>query len=473
MRWLHPPSGRRLRLGYCMNLHPADTVDGVLERLQAVTLPLKERLQPTGPFGVGLYLPSRLAETLARDLARDGTGRDLARDGTGRDLARDGTGRELARDGTGRELARDAREGRALGSRAGDFRRLADFLGDHDLDPFTFNAFPAQGFARPGLKERVFEPTWLDDARLAFTRDVADVAAALVRGRERHVSISTHPGLHASRPTSPADRERCADNLARACGYLAELEERGSVPIVLSLEAEPRASANDTSELADFLALVRERGAPLLAREGALDPERTLRRHLGVCLDACHAAVEFEDTRAALANATRSGTPLGKLQFSSALALPDPDGDALGRASLLALDEPCYLHQVTGVRDGELVRAGDLGEVARALARGDPAWTGCAEWRCHFHVPVDLGGEIDRVHSGGLATTRAWADVALARLLADPARWGTEELHLEIETYTWDVLPVEARGAGDLVDGLEREYLHVCRRLEAAGWSAG
>jgi hypothetical protein len=74
------------------------------------------------------------------------------------------------------------------------------------------------------------------------------------------------------------------------------------------------------------------------------------------------------------------------------------------------------------------------------------------------------------VGEDGISTTREHADRTLAAVLAQPARWGVGELHLEIETYTWAVLPGAARGAGDLVDGLEREYAHVIGRLEAAGW---
>ncbi len=110
-----------------------------------------------------------------------------------------------------------------------------------------------------------------------------------------------------------------------------------------------------------------------------------------------------------------------------------------------------------------------LAAATGALRSGDPdwnGWRGCDEWRCHFHVPVDL----DAV--GGLGTTRAQADAALQVVLAAPERWGTRELHVEIETYTWNVLPETARGAGELVDGLEREMRHVLSVLEGAGWSA-
>ena len=82
-------------------------------------------------------------------------------------------------------------------------------------------------------------------------------------------------------------------------------------------------------------------------------------------------------------------------------------------------------------------------------------------------MPVDLD------EAAGLSTTRAHAEATLAAALEDPQRWGTRDLHVEIETYTWDVLPGLARGAGDLVDGLEREYRAALEVLERAGWRPG
>jgi hypothetical protein len=271
-----------------------------------------------------------------------------------------------------------------------------------------------------------------------------------------------------------ADLERCAANLARAAGLLARIERESGCRIVLGVEAEPRASSGTSEELAAFLVQVRERApAVLVAEQGltAAAAKQAVRRHLGTCLDACHAAVEFEDPADAFLAATRDGTPLAKLQLSNALELTDPAGNAVARERLFALDEPVYLHQVTGrAADGTLVRARDLPEVRDAFAQGRDGWRTAAPWRCHFHVPVDLGAVGAAETGGGLATTRAHADELLALALADPGRWGTDELHLEIETYTWDVLPGEARGPGSLVDGLEREYAHAEDRLGAAGW---
>lgn len=414
MRWVHSESGRRLRLAYCLNLHPANDLEGCLDGMRSVTLPLRERLGGPARFGVGLYFPAELAARLASD----GGGEDLA--------------------------------------------RLADFLGEHDLDPFTYNAFPFAGFGEAGLKQDVFRPTWAEPERLAFSRDVARVAARLA-GPDGHVSVSTHPGFFGAPEASAA--ERALDQMLRCVADLARLEADTGRRLVLSIEAEPRASAGDTRQLVGLLERLRARALFVLPAEGVTDVTGTLERHLGSCLDACHAAVEFESAAGALERSTHGGAPLGKIQFTNALALCDPAANAPGREHLLGLDEPAYLHQVTGRRGDDLERAVDLGEVRDAWAEVS-RWAACDEWRCHFHVPVDLEGL-----GHGLGTTLEWSDELLRTALARPERWGTDELHLEIETYTWDILPRAARGTGELVDGLEREYAHVLALLESEGWA--
>ncbi len=406
MLFSHPEHpGRAVRLAYCLNLHPAPTLEGMLAGLRTITLPLRERLSPGKEFGVGMYAPA----SLAAHLTSQGGERDR--------------------------------------------ERLGSFLREHGLDPFTWNAFPSERFGASGLKEHVFEPGWADPGRLEFTRDVALLARLLAAGPSdgRHLSISTHTGWHSSRPGDP---RAAAANLVTAAALL----ERGSSwpgwRVILALEAEPRANCNDTTDLPGWLQALR--AASL----------RSLPVHdLGACLDTCHASVEFEDASQAVLNATAQAAPLGKLQFTSALALRARRREDL--APLLAMDEPRYLHQVTARTRAGVLRVGDLPELSRALDRpgGEVFWED-SELRCHFHVPVDLA----ELGGTALGTTRDHADAMLAAALARPDRWGTVELHVEIETYTWDVLPRGARGPGELVDGLEREYRHVIARLEAAGW---
>ncbi|MEM7306145.1 MAG: metabolite traffic protein EboE [Planctomycetota bacterium] len=418
----HP--GHRVRLSYCLNLHPAEDLDGVFAGMDEFTLPLAERLGAETGFGLGAWLAAAVAIPL-------GAGEGL--------------------------------------------RRYIDYVRDHGLDAFTYNAFPYGGFHRPGLKSGVFRPTWKETERVVFTASVARVASRVWASTGKgpaHVSISTHTGLFGGDVKGARDLEIVADNFARMAGLFARVEKSSGCRVVLALEPEPRASAGDTAALAELHRLVHERAPGVLPEEQGLDPEvlpGLIRRHLGTCLDACHSAVEFEHPQDAFLAATRDGTPLAKLQFSSALELDDPAGNATARERLFALDEPVYLHQVTGRGPDGLRRAADLPEVRDAFAAGRDGWRETDLWRCHFHVPVDLGtvGE----SSGGLSTTRAYADELLALALSDPVRWGTEELHLEIETYTWDVLPGEARGEGTLLDGLEREYRHVEARLAESGWT--
>jgi sugar phosphate isomerase/epimerase len=404
----HPELG--VRLSYGLNLYPSRDADGVLKGLSELAVPLRARVAPGArEFGVGAWLPARAAREFLADERRLG--------------------------------------------------ELVDLLVENGLDPCTFNAFPYGEFHGPGLKERVFVPPWMERARLDFTLDVARIAAR-VRARRggsragQHLSLSTHAGAFAA-ALAPGDRERIADGFVAAALALSELEEDCGERVVLAVEPEPRSSANDTRELADLFSLVRARAGG--RAEGAV------RRHLGACLDTCHAAVEFEEPAQAFARATAEETALGKLQFSSALALPRPDADEARRASFLALDEPVYLHQVTGRRGGELLRAVDLAELARTSA----GWRGCDEWRCHFHVPVDLS-EFDA--AGGLATTRAEAERTLLAVLDGPERWGSRELHVEVETYTWNLFPAARAGTAAVVDGLARELAHVLRLLAGAGW---
>jgi hypothetical protein len=179
--------------------------------------------------------------------------------------------------------------------------------------------------------------------------------------------------------------------------------------------------------------------------------------------------VEFEEASEAVVSASLFGAGIAKLQFTSALSLRDPSLDDAGREALFAMHEPRFLHQVNGRTGGSLCRASDLPEARLAYEDAKPGWRDCEEWRCHYHVPVDLDGLGGK---GGLTTTRAYAASTLRHALAAPQAWRHRELHVEIETYTWSVLPREARGAGVLVDGLEREYRHVIALLEREGWHA-
>jgi hypothetical protein len=121
--------------------------------------------------------------------------------------------------------------------------------------------------------------------------------------------------------------------------------------------------------------------------------------------------------------------------------------DAPGRAAAVSrlrpFDDTTYLHQVMRRGPGGVERFPDLGPALEQPAAGD--------WRIHFHVPL-FTRDYD-----GLASTQS--DVARVIAAAEASRFTR---HLEIETYTWDVLPPALKV--DVVDSIAREYDWVLRQ---------
>ncbi len=176
-------------------------------------------------------------------------------------------------------------------------------------------------------------------------------------------------------------------------------------------------------------------------------------RYLGICYDVCHQAVEFEDAAEAIGRLAAAGIRINKVQLSCAIEVRDPS-DPEQLAALRQYAEPRYLHQTFGRRpDGSVVRRVDL--TTDFVAQPTDEFRGASCWRVHFHVPVDA-------HTlGPLHTTRADLEQALRAL-----RQLDYRPHLEVETYTWPVLP----GADpvSLVEGLARELIAI-RELPSAG----
>jgi hypothetical protein len=160
--------------------------------------------------------------------------------------------------------------------------------------------------------------------------------------------------------------------------------------------------------------------------------------------------VEFEDAGEAIRTLDAADVRINKVQISCAIELEDAT-DAVGRAALAKFVEPRYLHQTMARgADGRVLRLPDL--TTELTAQPNKEWLAATTWRTHFHVPVDA----ERI--GILRTTRR-ALTAIAKLDYAP--------HLEVETYTWPVMP----GASpvSLVDGLARELMATRQLVQAVG----
>jgi hypothetical protein len=311
------------------------------------------------------------------------------------------------------------------------------------------NGFPYGPFHGVPVKEEVYRPDWRATARRDYTLRLAGILAALLpEGVDG--SISTVPCSYKAWIRSDEDVRQMARMLAECAGGLAALHERTGRAVRLGLEPEPDCWIETTEEAVRFFGgPLREHGAARLAETAGLSAsgaEACLARHVGLCLDTCHAALAFEDPAAALARLGQAGIRVPKVQVSAALRT-HPAPEALRQ--LAAFCDPVYLHQ-TRVRaaDGTVRAYPDLRPALDA--GGDPAGE---EWRVHFHVPV---------YAAPAAPLRSTND-----LLA-PAFWAALRAgatsHVEIETYTFDVLPagMERPPVGQ---SIAREYTWVLERL--------
>ena len=314
------------------------------------------------------------------------------------------------------------------------------FLRDGRYYVPTINGFPYGAFHGERVKENVYLPDWRDDARVEYSNMLASLLATFLDDVGMPSgSVSTVPGAFKDEITSEDDVRLMASNMLAHVGYLVRLRELTGVTVMLAIEPEPACFIETIAEAVDFFSRYLFESADLSVDD--------VRRHTGVCFDTCHMAVEFEDPAAAMDSLDAAGIRVPKFQISSALRVPQPSAGAPARAALMPFADGTYLHQVVQQRDGKLSRFVDLPD---ALAT--PGCSNC-EWRIHFHVPVFLPS------MGVLETTQP----DLINALGVIGQRG-EPACLEVETYTWDVLPAEYKTV-DMHAAIARELVWVRDQL--------
>ncbi len=421
------PDGSTVHVAYCTNVHPATALDGIVEQLRTVAVPVAERLGLPADgerLGVGLWFPAGAAAVLDADLA------DGARAG-------------------------------------GPVRRLRAELDRLGLEVVTLNAFPYGDFHAPVVKHAVYSPDWTEPARLEHTLACARVLAALLPDDVDGGAVSTLP-LAWYRPWDDACRAAAGRALRALATGLGEVSRTTGRRVRVGLEPEPGCVwevLDDALAGPDALPALLAGGpddAPLPADDAAL---------VGVCLDTCHSAVGFDDLDGVVGRLT-AGTgpdaapavPVVKLQASAALHLDDPADDA-DRAALAVFDEPRFLHQVRERgADGALATADDLPRALRDHADGGLPRRG--PWRCHVHAPLHADWE------GPVRPVTAPLTTALHDLVRDAPPAVRVDV-VEVETYTWSVLPAAHRersggtgtAAADLAGGIAAELAWTRDRL--------
>lgn len=391
-----------LHLTYCLNIHPGESWSDNFTAIQEKALAVKTRVCPDQWFGLGLRLGQHAAARLAGDEA----------------------------------LIEQAR----------------GFFADHEMYPFSVNAFPYGRFHAGPVKEKVYAPDWRTPERRDYTMQVADVLTHFLPP-EVDGSISTVPCSFKPWITKDEEQVAMAKNLAVVVAYLAAIRDDTGQEIHLGLEPEPDCFLETTVEtVAFFNNHVLTTGVDEVVRLLRCDrthAEAVMRRHLGVCFDTCHVALQYEDPLNSLRTYMAEGIRISKIQLSAALAAPN---NPVTWDALKQFNETVYLHQTKAMLNyGGIAAWYDL---PTAIEEGSEI-AEIDEVRVHFHVPLFF------TSAGALGSTVS----TLTPEFFHELRKGVTS-HLEIETYTFDVLPPELN-PGDVVKSVSREYSWVLHELGA------
>jgi len=386
---------RVTQIGYCTNVHAGRDFANVLENLTQFCSPVREQVAPNGKLGVGLWFSEVSAiQALQPE----------------------------------------------------NLTLLQRKLIELNLVPFTFNGFPQGDFHSQVVKHRVYQPTWWQPERLAYTRHLIRLLDSLLPAGQIG-SISTLP-ISWGQPSPTQDQLKlAAANLVAVAEELHQLFETSGRTIVLAIEPEPGCYLTDS---ASFRRFYKEY---LCSKAGSSRVHSSVQSHLTLCHDICHAAVMFEDQAYELGQLKNDGIAIGKIQVSSAIRACWRDMDVEARAEaieqLKSFAEDRYLHQ-THIR-GNANQASVLIEDLPAALKDVTFQSDFSdEWRIHFHVPIYLK-EFGRL--------RSTQDEILnsVRILREPEMECLNFTgHWEVETYAWGVLPPALRQSS-LSQGISME----------------
>lgn len=370
----------KFHVTYCSNIHPGEDWESTFRNLKEFIPNVKEEVSNDAPFGIGLRLSNAASIQLDQ------------------------------------------------GSNLEDFKI---WLAQNNCYVFTMNGFPFGEFHNTEVKDKVHAPDWTTKVRVDYTKRLFKQLAFLLPSGMTG-GISTSPISYKHWYTT---KEQC--NLALKTGakhitevllYLQELEKTTGKYLHLDIEPEPDALLENTEEFVDFYKnyLLPIASDEIGSRIGLneKEAERLVKRHVTLCYDICHYSLAFEEPTFTFQHMKKEGIAIGKIQVSAALKIVFEKGkeDQIWN-SLARFNEPTYLHQVTEKKDGKVRVYNDLPMVLKNRKAHN-------ELRAHFHVPIFLE-KFDDLYStqDQILNTLAYLD----------EHFITE--HLEVETYTWDVLP--------------------------------
>ena len=342
----------------------------------------------------------------------------------------------------------------AIGLRLGDLAsrqlcqpdKLEDFklwLRANNCYVFTINGFPYGEFHGIRVKEDVYSPDWTTDERVEYTKRLFLILSEIAPS-DSGGSVSTVPCSYKEFITSNDQVIKMRENLWKVIDYINDLSERSGKDLHLGLEPEPLCYLETSDEMIKFYHEMRSHRPD----------DTTLSRRLGVNYDTCHLAVEYEEAVEAIEALVSEGIRISKFHFSSAMKV-SPTPQVI--QCLAPYSDDIYFHQVIArTINGGFRSYRDLSDAIDQSNNGQVKDE--AEWRIHYHLPLHcLPTEL--------------FDTTIDQLLKVIEYLGQKPAvcsHIEIETYTWEVLPKNMRQR-DVIDQIVDEYNWTLKKLADQG----
>lgn len=371
------------QLSYCSNIHPGEEWATHFLVLQSSIPEIKAAVSPETKMGIGL----RLANQASIDL-----------------------------------------------SEKSNFDTFKNWLEVNDCYVFTMNGFPYGGFHNVVVKDQVHAPDWTTPERTNYTIRSFGLLAKLLPNNLTEGGISTSPLSYRFWWKTPEALEEAikiaTKNIISVVEALIDLKASTGKTLHLDIEPEPDGILENSDEYIDWYKnYLLPMGIEQLVSKGFSSEKavEAIKTHIQLCYDVCHFAVGFEAPQMVIDKLETEGLKVGKIQISSALKV-DFSSDTEEKLKVIAqYNESTYLHQVVAKRkDGSFVKFQDLTEAIASFEEN------ISSWRVHFHVPLFLEnyGVLSSTQSDIVDTINVHKNKAFTN-------------HLEIETYTWGVLPTE------------------------------
>lgn len=331
------------------------------------------------------------------------------------------------------------------------------WLNEAGLYVFTMNGFPYGAFHQTQVKDLVHQPDWTTGERLDYTKRLFDILQQLL---PEHMSggVSTSPLSYRHWHVGSKKEEvrlYATRQIIALVKHLIQIRERSGKLLHLDIEPEPDGLLESGEEfLAWYLQDLLPLGIAVLGHDlgwTARTTAEVIKEHVRLCYDVCHFALGYEEHEEMVNKLNTYQIRIGKIQISAALKGNMP-AESLARREWVgawgAFNEDTYLHQVIAKTKADTrIRYRDLPEALQDI--DNPAVT---EWRAHYHVPIFAA------NYGRLESTQEDIKTILRlqreNLLTD---------HLEVETYTWEVLPSALKQP--IVTSIAREMNWVKNQL--------